>query len=88
MKTPSEFLKEYRIKLQNEILAEHASLCPPDQSPLFTSRSMELKAIGMEMVEVPSFVWKEEAIKDEGLSLEKLMAVHNLVKKRKAMYTK
>lgn len=73
--TPQEFIREYREKLQSDILEEHASLCPLPLQPIYTKG------------EEGSKVWKVAAVMDEGLSTDALMTLANLVERRKQMYS-
>jgi hypothetical protein len=70
-----EELKKYRKELQDDILKEHPSLCPLPLQPTFINRSGE------------NMTWNIKAIKDDGLSLDTLRDLSNLVQRRKELYT-
>lgn len=70
-------LREYRKELQDRILAEHASLCPTPLQVTFIVRGENLD----------SFTWKEQAVRDEGLSMDSLRDLATLVERRKELYS-
>jgi len=70
-------LKKYRKDLQFSILKEHASLCPPHMRQTFVTTN--------ELGE--GLCWKVNAIEDNGVSLDTLRDLHNLVHRRKELFT-
>lgn len=70
-------LAAYRKELQEEILAEHASLCPTPMQPTFVLRGES----------VENFQWNKKRVTDEGLSTDALRDLHTLVLRRKELYT-
>ena len=70
-------LSRFRKELQDYVLSQHASLCPPPMQTTFIFRG--------EFTD--SFRWNEAAVRDEGLSLDALRNLAVLVEKRKELYT-
>lgn len=70
-------LSEYKKSLQDYILGEHASLCPTPLQPTFIIRGENIN----------EFKWNVKAVTDEGVSLDTLRDLSNLVQRRKELYT-
>jgi hypothetical protein len=73
-----EDLKEFRKRVVETLLSFSASLCPSQDSHIFT-----LRGEGMDKVE-----WNVEALEDENLDLWKLNSIKTMVEKKAEYYNK